>query len=616
MGRQPIQFRIRFWVACAETAGSMRRSQHPLRRLSAVIAACALALLIAFPFIIEQRDHDLALRGASVLAASRDSYSLSEPVRLMKTPVVDLESGTIAMQGRRAGIVGGGEMLAMLITGKSARMTLNNATISTDFTTTDAASGEISPPGGVAPLVSAFRQLKFDALGVRDSAIRIKTGDGGILLLENVSADITTKANGTIHAAGSFAFRGEKVEFDTTLRASSDPESGARPILATLKSATLNAKLEGTLMTGDSPRILAPQAELTIPNLRRAARWLGADWRSGPGFENFSVKGPLEWGNRTVAFQQASVRMDDNDASGTLSVGFAGPRPAIEGTLSLKALNLSKYIPGSDQPADATAPRESLLTQLRKSRTAEFPLIQTVDADLRISSDSVVVGPRLTIGRSAVTISLKDAKLLADIAELEIEEGTHGGGQVRIDASGPVPSYDVRGKLEALDVGHLAEVVFGHPTVQGHGDIIVEVTAAGANGDDILRSLGGKMSVSLAEGGLLGLDVNKLVTAVNAPQPSDVWRDASSGAIAVDKLDARFAVAQGKLRTEDAVALSGGRKMSARGTVDLPLSLIDVRFDIGDRAKTDGAAPGAKGEVIDMHGPWTDPAVRAGEPKN
>jgi hypothetical protein len=122
--------------------------------------------------------------------------------------------------------------------------------------------------------------------------------------------------------------------------------------------------------------------------------------------------------------------------------------------------------------------------------------------------------------------------------------------------------------------------------------------------------------VTLSEGGLLGIDVNKLVAAVNAPQPADVWRDASTGAIAVDRLDARFAVAEGRLRTENAEALSGGRKMRANGTVDLPGRAIDVRFDIGDRAQADSAGPAGKGEVIDMHGPWTDPAVRAGEPKN
>ena len=219
---------------------------------------------------------------------------------------------------------------------------------------------------------------------------------------------------------------------------------------------------------------------------------------------------------------------------------------------------------------------------MRKINGLEFPLIQTVDADLRISSDSVVV-PRLTIGRSAATISLKGGKLVADIAELEIDDGTHGGGQLRIDTSGASPTYDIRGKLEGLDVGTAAQAVFGHPTVQGRGDVTVEVTATGVHGRRA-AALARRQTVRDARRGRpLGIDVNKLVTAVNAQQGASVWPEVSTGAIAVDKLDARFAVVQGKLRTETAEALSGGRTMTAEGAIDLPERAIDVEFAIGDR---------------------------------
>ncbi len=375
----------------------------------------------------------------------------------------------------------------------------------------------------------------------------------------------------------------------------------------------MNAKLDGTIVPGESLRVLSPLAEVTIPDLRRTARWLGTDWRAGSGFENFAVKGQLEWVNRAVAFQRAIVQLDDNTATGTLSVSFAGARPAIDGTLGLKTFNLTKYMggPAPAQPAANAPPPDSLLTSVRKINGLDFPLIETVDADLRISSDSVVV-PRLAIGRSAATISLKGGKLVADIAELEIDEGTHGGGQLRIDTSGTSPAYDIRGKLEGLDVGTAAQAVFGHPTIQGHGDVTVEVTATGVTGDELLRSLGGKLCVTLAEGGLLGIDVNKLVTAVNAQQGASVWPEASTGAIAVDKLDARFAVVRGKLRTETAQALSGGRTMTAEGAIDLPERAIDVEFAIGERGAADGAASASRGEVIDMHGPWNDPEVKSG----
>ncbi len=519
------------------------------------------------------------------------------------------------MPHNRTGLARSGEVLAMLITGKSARMTLDDATFTADFTTSEPTFMQGSAMGGVAPLVAAFQKLQFDALGVRDSAIRIKMADGTVLQLDQLTADVTAKPDGMIRATGSFVFRGEKVAFDTTIGTSPDPQSGARPITASLDSAPLSAKLDGTFMIGETPRLLSPQAEITIANLRRTAHWLGASWRPGVGLENFHTKGQLEWVNHTVAFQKATVQMDGNEATGTLSVNFSGPRPAIDGTLGLKTFDLSKYLGAASTPVEG-APAQSLLSLLRGADGLKFPLIQFVDADLRISSDSVVV-PGLTIGHSAATISLKSGKMLADIAELEIDDGTKGGGQLRIDTTGPRLSYDVHGKLESLDLGRAAQAIFGHPTVQGRGDVTVDISAAGDSGAALLSSLDGKLCVSLNDGGLIGIDVNKLVAAANTPQAASVWQAATTGAIAIDKLDARFAVANGTIRTESAEALSGDRTMKAEGAIDLPTRSIDLELAIGDRPQPDAAAgvqPVKTREVIDMRGPWTQPDVHSNAP--
>lgn len=590
----------------------MKRARHTLRRFSLALAiACCLIFLIAAPFFIDSRNNDLALRGAAVFAASSDSYSLSSPVQLLEAPMIELESGTLSMPPARAGLARGGEVIAMLITGSGARLTLENATFKADFSTSEATISQGSAPGGVAPLVAAFQKLQFDALSVRDSAIRIKTADGSLFTLDDLRADVTAKPDGVIRAAGSFVFRGEKVSFDTTFGTNLDPQRGSRTITASLESALLTARLDGYFMIGERPRLLSPEAELSIPNLRTTARWLGAGWRSGAGFENFHVKGQLEWVNRTFAFQKARVQMDGNEATGTLSVNFGAARPAIDGTLGLKTFDLSNYLGTADKSDDKSA--KSLLSLVSAARGLEFPLIQSVDADLRLSSDQVVV-PGLTIGHSAATISLKGGKMIADIAELEIDEGTRGGGQLRIDANGSTPTYDIRGKLDALDVGRAARAIFGHPTIQGRGEVIVDISASGDSGATLLNSLDGKLCVRLAEGGLLGLDVNQLVAAANSPQPEDVWQTASNGAITVDKLDASFAVAKGVIRTESAQALSGERAMKAEGAIDLPTRRLDLELAIGDREEADttkDAKPG-KREVIDMRGPWTEPSVRAG----
>ena len=250
----------------------------------------------------------------------------------------------------------------------------------------------------------------------------------------------------------------------------------------------------------------------------------------------------------------------------------------------------------------------------------EFPLIQAIDADLRISSDSVNL-PALTIGRSAATVSLRGGKMLADIAELEVDDGTRGGGQIRIDMSGANPSYGVQAKFEAADIGRSVQAVFGHPTVQGRGLVTVDLTATGNTGESLLRSLDGKMSVSLAEGGRVGLDINELAATGNE-RGGDTWQEVSTHAIAIDKLDARFIVDDGVLRTQSAEALSGDRALKAEGSISLLEHRLDMELAVGDvtletidsadlPAKV-GALNLKKREIINVHGPWSAPAISAG----
>jgi AsmA protein len=248
-------------------------------------------------------------------------------------------------------------------------------------------------------------------------------------------------------------------------------------------------------------------------------------------------------------------------------------------------------------------------------------LIQAIDADFRISSDSLTL-PATTIGRSAATVSLRNGKMLADIAELEFEDGTRGGGQIRIDMSGANPNYGVQAKFEVADVARPAQLIFGHPTVQGRGAVTVDLNATGNTGETLLGSLDGKLYVTLLEGGRVGLDINKLAAPEGEPVSSGTWQDVSARAISVDKLDARFTVNRGVFRTQAAEAVSGARALRADGTISLIEQSLDMQLAVGDVAKPAGDSPETgttvlklkPREIIHVRGPWSAPAVRTGPP--
>ncbi|MFA5900206.1 MAG: AsmA-like C-terminal region-containing protein [Hyphomicrobium sp.] len=593
----------------------MKRPKQKMRRATWTLAiSCFLVILLAAPIVISDRYHRLVLQTGAVLAAASNSYSLSAPIRLMSGPTIELESGTLSVPPSRTGLARGGQMIAMLITGSGPQMTLENATFTADFSTREPTFSQEKNSGEVAPLLKAMQTMQFDGLAVRDSTVRIKMSDDSLVELENVIASISTQPNGAIRAVGSFDFHGETINFDTTLGVSLDTQGMSRPLSASFSGKPITATLDGRLMMGDSPQLLSPLAEISSPDLRSTARWLGVNWPSGSSFGAFRTKGQLEWVNRTVAFQNAAITLDDNEASGTLSVNFSGARPAVEGTLGLKALDLTRYLKQDDPQSGP----DSILSAVRNASGLEFPLIQAVDADLRISSDTVTL-PATTIGRSAATVSLRNGKMLADIAELEFSDGTRGGGQMRIDMSGANPNYAMQVKFEAPDIGRTLQWVFGHPTVQGHGIVTIDLAATGNTGDSLLKSLNGKLCATLPDGGRVGLDINTLAAPVSTSEVPLNWQEISGRAISVDRLDTRFIVANGVASAQTAEAASGERALKAEGTINLLDQRLDMHLTLGDLATPasqgdgDPAATAAiqllPRQTIDMHGPWSAPDI-------
>src|SRR5688572_3465615 len=278
-------------MARAEAARSMKRPKQSMRRYTWALAVlCFLAILLAAPLLFSDRYSRIALQSGAVFAASNNSYSLSSPVRLMSGPTIELESGTLSVPPHRTGLARGGQVIAMLITG-GPPMTLNGATFTADFSAHEPTLSRDTAGDDIAPLVKALQKMQFNGLVVRDSTVRVKMADGSVVELNNVAATIDSKPNGAILASGSFEFHGEKVSFDTVVGASLDAQGMSRPLNASFSGAPLTATLDGSLMLGENPQLLAPQAEFKAADLRAAARWLGVNWPGEEGFGAFRAKG-------------------------------------------------------------------------------------------------------------------------------------------------------------------------------------------------------------------------------------------------------------------------------------------------------------------------------------
>jgi AsmA protein len=592
------------------TAEGERR--RPLIAAFASLAAIGFALIV--PMIVGGPGNDFSYTSALVRAATHDSYTLSSPVVLVEQPRIVLERGTISVA---AGKDGSSKALTALLAGGGADLIVDDATLVLDRSALPSGAGA-DPSGSplaetMGPMVAALLARNFDTLVFRHGTLLIKSPDGKEESLRSVTAEVKSKPAGAFEARGSLRLRGEELAFDLAAAPPVGKGHGPVPFRASVRGRLIESSLEGRLVRGERLQIASPSAELSLPKLREVSRWLGVDWldgEQGPG--SFEAKGPLDWSEGSISFENASFMLDGNRATGALSLALGKERPKLEGTLAFDSLDLGPYLSTAAAPSGRTIATD-VLSFLRIPGWVSSSLVSEINADLRISARSVAIAGQ-NLGRCAASLTIKDSLLFADLAEIELDHGGSGEGQVAVDMTGGLPRYSIRGRLESIDVGKVVGDRLGRLSLEGYGTVTVDLSAVGATTTAFLSTLSGKVEVDMPEGARLGLSVERLAKAAESESQSGIWGAAVDGATSIDSLVAKFAALDGVLTAEGVTADTGEKLLTAEGTVSLSERALDVTVSIADETKSakpdgPGAPEPAPAEGFRVSGPWTAPTL-------
>lgn len=590
--------------------------------LAALVVLVFITLGLSMPIFVGGRPQTIVLQNASVHAATRDGYVVTTPIRITSSPNITLQKGTLSIVTERGKLPATGEAAAAMLASGNARILLEDATIVLDVETEDpkapvtrAAPTSVNPEALTVPILAAVTRLGFSNLTIRRGVIVLKRDTGGTEVLSDVRVNLTARRGASLAATGSFELQGRQLTLDATLGLASDRKDKVQlPLKASVKGALLEASIsDGHLEVGNRLRLTAGQAEVKVAGLRQTAGWLGAPWPGERGLNAFQAKGQLDWRDRTISFSNATFQMDGNDATGTLALHWGAARPAIEGTLALKTIDLSKYIapgkPGSFMERSGLA----WLGAASEPGSLSLPLIRHLDADLRISAAEVKAGA-LPLGRSAASISVKDSKLLADVAEVELAaEGGSMRGQITVDMAGLVPRYIVRGKLESTDTSKATGLVFGHPIMSGRGNIMFDLAGFGETVEQIAGTLHGKTGIELPDGGALALDISQLSATASRTIELKGWGASGRGQTKVTALTSRFGMQSGLLFAETFKATTGDRLVTLTGDIDIKSRNVDSQISVVRIVtETSGkeTVSSEPTEVLSVRGPWHEPAIR------
>ncbi len=577
----------------------------------AYAALAMLAFAVAIPAILGSRGPLLGLSADAVLAAARDSFTLSTPVPLLRSGGLTLERGTVSLAPPSSGPLRNGEAMLKMLVGGTSRLVLDDAAITfVSFARPQPASPAYGAFDELSPLLTALLGARFEQLTLRNASIEIVRSAAPSRWLTGVNATIKAKRNGTVLVAGSFDYLGESLKFDTILSLGDRSSAVRIPIQGHVSGRMIEVSIsEGRVTVANGFELSSQNATITVPDLRKASRWLGTAWPDGPGLQSARVVGTLDLVNQSLAFQRAKVELDGNAAAGALLVNLNGERPGIEGTLALQTLDVTRYLPA---PAGAAGLAEQAQRKPQPGRSGPFlfPVLRHFDADLRLSANKVQAGP-VALGRSAAALTLRAGKLVADLAELEIDGQARGNAQLSIDMSDAGPRFALRTHLADIECEGLASVLLGRPLVRGRGNLAVDLSGTGADFGPLTNSLTGKASLHLLRGGSIAIDVPALLAGAQAKPADEIWPTAVKGQTLVDELDAGFRISQGVWTTETVSARSGNALLTGTGLVDAAAGEIDLVVTRSNAARPADlyGTTAAQGLSAHVRGQWNAPRV-------
>jgi AsmA protein len=413
-------------------------------------------------------------------------------------------------------------------------------------------------------------------------------------------------------AKGDAVWDGEKATLTLQIdKPGAVQHGGASPVAITFAAAPINFAFKGDA-TGVALSKLTGGIDLSIPSVRGLAKWAGVAFDApGTGFGRMTLSGKIDKQGDKIAFSNAVITLDAIKATGALTVDTGGAKPALSGRLDVDKLDVNPYLASENKSAGTSTSTSNsgagagaappAASSAKSSGWSDTPIdvspLKLANADFDLSANSILYR-KIQIGKSALSLHLKDGRFEADLSQIALYQGK-GQGKFTVDGSGATPAIAMNFNLSGVAIQPLAKDTADFDRLSGTGSVVIDVTGHGKSQREIVNSLGGKGSLNLANGKIQG--VNLVAFVKNTAQ---ALTSAIGGNNATDfgALTGTYTITNGILRNNDLKLTSPEVPMTGAGTVDLPQRTVNYRV-------TPNVA-GALAVPVDVTGPWDNLSYR------
>ena len=374
-----------------------------------------------------------------------------------------------------------------------------------------------------------------------------------------------------------------KIEAPELVVASDRAKGSAVTADLSMKDAAqeIAAKLKLSGVEGSAKALVIPQlaADVTM---------------SGPKMPQKRVQVPITGSLRADLEKQTMnaelhSKFDESTVQAKLGLAKFTP-PAYNFDINVDKLNVDRYFPDEEKPV--TTPQEGAAKPAPQPE-AKKPAAET-PVDLSALKGLNATG-RLQVGALQVK-GLKLANLKADVhaadGKLEMPhsaslyEGSTSGA-LRAQADGRV---SLKETLQGIAIGPLLRDFAKKDTLEGKGNVSLDVNAAGKTVEAMKKSLAGNAKVQLRDGAIKGINLAEVFRRARTALGS---QDARAQARETQKTDfsemnATFQIKNGVAHNEDLDMKSPLFRIGGKGDIDVGNSKLDYTTKATVVASTQG----------------------------
>lgn len=604
----------------------------PLVKYLLICVGVVVVLALAAPFLLPANVYKGPLEKAVEQATGR-SLTISGDLRLQFLPriVIEVEdaelanvpgasSPTFARMERL--IVGVNPMALLRREVEITRFVLERPEINLELAENGVANWELVPPGrspeptgegdsatSVSDEISNITLGDVRLIDGRFTYSNHQTGEAYAFSDVNMTLSLAS-LDSPFRAQGSLTYKDEPVEIalgiDQLQALTTDQET---PISLDVSSQAIDLTLEGSYRGGAASKI-GGKVDLQVPSLKRLNAWIGSSFEGGTVPDTLFLRGDLSAQGSVYGFENATLKFDDMTGTGSLRVKTGGKVPALSGRLDVDTIDLRPYMPETLEDAEGT---QSSQASGWSPEVIDLTGLRSANASLELTAKAFRIFD-YEIGTSAMTVTLKNGILQADLTRLDLYKGL-GVGSVKIDASRAIPQIEARFDLANVEAEPLVLAATAKKLVTGTGNFTLDVKTSGRSQKEWMERLAGGGKLFLNDGELIGVDLTRMVAIVGSLtgyQPAGERKEGEvEGQVGETRstefveMGGTFVIAAGVLNSQDFQLHNEIINLAGSGDVNLGRQKIDFRID-PDLSQEDGGLKLA----LKVKGPWDDISFR------